>query len=129
MGRKHTCRASPRRGRLVRMIVVRTTVSTAMLLGSLYGGLATGQQIVAYEQRVSGHKFEQPVPACIRDLPHAQLAAVLHSRHRRAAVLPDCYRAPRRLVPLDAEPALAAQAPLRSRLLLGKPGPQRPGFG
>jgi hypothetical protein len=65
MGGKHARRAARRRTRLVRMIVVRITVSTAMLLGSLYAGLATGQRVVAYRQHLADGRAQRPVPACI----------------------------------------------------------------
>jgi hypothetical protein len=104
MGWKHGRRGSRPRARLVRTIVFRTIVSTAVLLGALYAGLAAGQRIVAYEQRLAQRRFEQSVPACIhsRPLPDGQLAAA-HSHQHRAAVLRDCYRPVPRLVQLDAQ--------------------------
>jgi hypothetical protein len=117
MAGKQARRASPRRGRLVGMIIFRTIVSTVMLLGALYGGLATGQSIVAYRNREAESQAERqaerqaegPVPACITPLPHLQLAAAQrrhHQRHRhRRAVMPQCYRLPRsRLAQVDAKP-------------------------
>jgi hypothetical protein len=88
---KHARRLERRRHRLVRMIVVRSIVSTAMLVGALYGGLATGQHIVAYRQQLGDRHAARPSPACISYLPHGQLDAAHHHR----AGLPECYRPPR----------------------------------
>ena len=71
MGAKHARRTSLR-GRFVRMIVFRTIVSTAVLLGSLYAGLAAGQRIVAYRQRLDQRHAEQPVPVYVRPLPQPE---------------------------------------------------------
>jgi hypothetical protein len=98
MGGKHA-RAAPLRGpRLVRMLVFRTIVSTAVLAGSLYAGLSTGERIVAYRMR-----HDRPAATCMPGLsrPEGQLAAA-QRHHRRAAALPECYHRPlRQLVQLD----------------------------
>jgi hypothetical protein len=103
MGGKHARRASLRR-RLVRMIVFRASVSMAVLVGSLYLGLATGQRIVAYRQHRADRDAERPVPACIHSLPRGDALAAarrLHHHQRAVARLPECYRPPRQ-AQLDA---------------------------
>lgn len=57
-------------------------MSTAMLVGALYGGLATGQHIVAYRQQLADRHAARPNPGCVSYLPHGQLDA---ARHHRAA--------------------------------------------
>jgi hypothetical protein len=122
MAGKQARRASPCRARLVRMVVFRTIVSAVMLLGALYGGLATGQCIVSYRDREAERQAQGPVPACIHSLPQEQLAAARRHHHRRE-VLPECYRLPRpRLAQLDAK----AQGSLASHLHGSGNAPTRP---
>jgi hypothetical protein len=104
MGGEHARRASLRR-RLVRMIVFRAIVSTAVLLGSLYLGLATGQRIVAYRQHRADRHAERAVPACIHSLPQEDALAAArthHHHHPAVARLLECYRPPRQ-AQLDAK--------------------------
>jgi hypothetical protein len=103
MGGKHARRASLR-WRLVRMIIFRTVVSTAMLLAALYGGLATGRTIVAYRQRLANRHAERPATACAPSLPHEQQLAVAyrHRHHHQRAVAPECYYGPWRQAQFDA---------------------------
>jgi len=103
MGGKHARRASLR-GRLVRMIVFRTVVSTAVLLAALYGGLATGRTIVAYRQHLADRHAEPPATACVPSLPHwQQLAAAHRHHHHHQAVAPECYYSPWREAQFDAK--------------------------
>jgi hypothetical protein len=105
MGGKHARRASLRR-RVVRVIVFRAIVSTAVLLGSLYLGLATGQRIVAYRQHRDDRQAERAVPACIiHSLPQEDALAAArthHHHHLAVARLLECYR-PARQGQLDAK--------------------------